>query len=106
MRAWGGRRAQQLVVAVLSSKGRTCHLCGLGGANSADHEPARSVLIAAGITDPDAMRFLFPAHLGCNIDRKARPITEELRAELRDRMLARHRVRPAVSARFAQRVGR
>lgn len=89
-------------MAVLTSKGRTCHLCGLGGANSADHEPPRSVLIAAGVTNPDAMRFLFPAHLGCNIDRKARPITDELRTELRDRMLARHRVAPSVSARFAR----
>lgn len=102
VRAWGGRYAQRLVVACLTSKGRTCHLCGLGGANSADHDPPRSTLIAAGVPDPDAMRFLFPAHLGCNIDRKARPITDELRTELRERMLSRHRVKPALSARFAR----
>lgn len=102
VRAWGGRRSQRLVLAVLSTKGRTCHLCRLGGANSADHEPPRSVLIAAGIADPDAMRFLFPAHLGCNIDRKARPITDELRTELRDRMLARHRVHASRSQRFTR----
>lgn len=99
---WGGRRAQRLVNACLTLKGRTCHLCGLGGANSADHEPARSVLIAAGIQDPDAMRFLFPAHLSCNIDRKARPITDALRTELRERMLSRHRVTATRSARFAR----
>lgn len=99
---WGGRRAQTLVQATLTAKGRTCHLCELGGANSADHQPPRSVLIQAGVQDPDALRFLFPAHLSCNIDRKARPITDELRAELRERMLSRHRVTASRSARFAR----
>lgn len=105
--SWGGRRAQRLVQATLSSKGRTCHLCELGGANSADHNPPRSALIRAGIQDPDALRFLFPAHLLCNVKRKDRPITDELRAELRAMMLAAHRVGvPARSARFAERLAR
>ena len=104
---WGGRRAQRLVQATLASKGRTCHLCGLGGANSADHNPARSNLIRAGIQDPDALRFLFPAHLLCNIWRKDRPLTDALRAELRTRQLDARRVgTPARSARFAERVTR
>jgi hypothetical protein len=102
---WGGRRAQLLVQATLTSKGRTCHLCQLPGANSADHDPPRSELIRAGIADPDALRFLFPAHLLCNVLRKARPITDDLRAELRARLLESRRVgTPAVSARFAQRL--
>jgi hypothetical protein len=105
VRSWGGRRAQRLVAATLASKGRTCHLCGLGGANSADHNPPRSELIRAGIQDPDALRFLHPSHLLCNIVRKARPITEELRAECRTKMLAAARVGvPARSARFAERL--
>jgi hypothetical protein len=105
-RPWGGRRAQRLVAATLTSKGRTCHLCGLGGANSADHNPPRSALIRAGIQDPDALRFLFPAHLLCNVWRKDRPLTDELRAELRAKMLDAARVgRPARSARFAALMG-
>ena len=104
VKAWGGRHAQSRVQATLTSKGRTCHLCELGGANSADHNPPRSELIRAGVPDPDALRFLFPAHLLCNVLRKARPITPELRAELRAKLLESHRVRPARSARFAQRI--
>lgn len=100
---WGGRRAQRITLAVLTAKGRTCHLCGLGGANSADHEPPRSVLIRAGITTPDALRFLFPSHLVCNIHRKAQPITDQLRAECRAKMMAAHQVTTTRSARFAGR---
>jgi hypothetical protein len=107
-RPWGGRRAQQLVTATLTTKGRTCHLCGLGGANSADHEPARSVLIRAGITNPDQLRYLHPAHLACNHRRNDRPITEALREELRTLMLKAHRVgnyAPRRSARFDRLLG-
>lgn len=101
--AWGGNRARQLVRACLTLKGTTCHLCGLGGADSADHNPPRSQLIQAGVRDPDAMRFLFPAHYApCNRDRRDRPITDELRAELRNRLLTMHRVKPGRSARFAR----
>jgi hypothetical protein len=87
---------------VLTTKGRVCHLCGLPGADSADHDPPRSVLLASGIHNPDAIRYLFPAHLGCNLDRKARTITDELRAELRERQAARLRVKPTLSPRFAK----
>lgn len=102
---WGGRRAQRLVVATLTSKGTTCHLCLMAGATSADHNPPRSALIRAGVPDPDALRFLFPAHHVCNVRRQDRPITDELRAELRAAALAAHRVRPARSARFRQLTG-
>lgn len=81
-RKWGGRRIARLTAAVLATKGTVCHLCGETGADSADHNPPRSVLLREGITDPDAMRFLFPAHVRCNIIRKARPVTDQLRAEL------------------------
>lgn len=79
---WGGRKAIRLVAATLASKGDVCHLCLEPGADSADHNPPRSVLLREGVADPDALRFLFPAHLRCNIIRKARPVTTELRAEL------------------------
>jgi len=39
---WGGRRAQRFVRLVLQTYGLTCHLCGLPGANSADHVIQRS----------------------------------------------------------------
>lgn len=84
MSEWAGRRVRRLVNAVLSLKGRTCHLCGLPGADSADHDPPRSVLVARGVPNPDALHYLFPAHrYPCNNTRRARPITDELRAELR-----------------------
>lgn len=82
IRPWGGRRAQTLVAAVLANKGDLCHLCLEPGADSADHDPPRSVLIREGVTDPDALRFLKPAHLRCNLLRKARPVDDRLRAEL------------------------
>lgn len=82
VRRWGGRRAQRLVALVLAHKGTVCHLCLEPGADSADHEPPRSVLLREGVADPDALRFLQPAHLRCNIIRKARPVDDHLRAEL------------------------
>jgi hypothetical protein len=86
---WGGRRAQRLVASTLLNKGTTCHLCDLEGADSADHDPPRSVLLAQGVANPDQARYLFPAHrYPCNIKRKAREITDELRAELRAARLA------------------
>ncbi len=81
-RAWGGRRAIALVAAVLASKGTVCHLCGEAGADSADHDPPRSVLLREGVRNPDALEYLHPAHVRCNILRKARPITDALRADL------------------------
>jgi hypothetical protein len=81
--AWGGRRVARITAMVLAARGTTCHLCGLPGADSPDHDPPRSVLIASGVPDPDALTYLFPSHLLCNKRRRARPITPELRAELR-----------------------
>jgi hypothetical protein len=84
MSAWAGRKVRRLVTITLQLKGTTCHLCGLPGADSADHDPPRSVLVASGVVDPDALVYLFPAHrYPCNIKRKARTITDQLRAELR-----------------------
>lgn len=99
-RAWSGRYSQRRVAATLAAKGTVCHLCKLRGATSADHNPPRSALIRAGVPDPDALRFLFPAHLSCNIWRKDRPLTDELRAELRARLLAARGVSLPRSARF------
>lgn len=84
MKAWGGRASQEAVAYTLANKGTTCHLCGLPGADSADHDPPRSELLAAGVPNPDALVYLFPAHrIPCNVGRGTRPITDELRAELR-----------------------
>jgi hypothetical protein len=84
MRKWAGPQVRQLIDLTLSTKGTTCHLCGLPGADSADHDPPRSVLVRAGVANPDAAVYLFPAHwTPCNNNRKAKPLTPELRAELR-----------------------
>jgi hypothetical protein len=84
MRKWAGPKVRQLIDYTLATKGTTCHLCGLPGADSADHDPPRSVLVRAGVPDPDAPAYLYPAHWSpCNNNRKAQPITPELRAELR-----------------------
>lgn len=89
MSEWSGRKVRRLVNLVLHVKGRTCHLCGLGGADSADHDPPRSELVARGVPDPDALEYLWPSHkLPCNIARGARPITAGLRAELRAKRLS------------------
>jgi hypothetical protein len=105
--SWGGRRAQRLVAATLADKGTTCHLCGLEGADSADHDPPRSTLIASGVPNPDAPGYLLPAHyLPCNALRGARPITPALRAECRAaRLAALGQLETAVplSPRFADR---
>lgn len=105
--SWSGRKVPKLIAAVLHTKGRTCHLCGMDGADSADHDPPRSVLIAEGVVNPDAMRYLFPSHLQpCNLARGARPITDELRSELRAkriRWLELRRAESSLSPRFARR---
>lgn len=88
MSSWSGRRATELTSACLTMKGRLCHLCGLPGANSADHDPPRQDLLELGVPDPDDLAYLFPAHLKCNQRRARRQVTEELRAELRARRLA------------------
>lgn len=104
MKTWGGRRVRLLVQLVLEVKGTTCHLCGLPGADSADHDPPRSVLVASGCPDPDALEYLHPAHrVPCNVGRRARPITDALRAELRAlRLRAEGRATASLSPRFAR----
>src|SRR5690349_17371459 len=105
---WGGRKVRRLVLEVLHHKGRTCHLCGLEGADSADHNPPRSVLVARGVANPDALEFLFPSHRRpCNLSRQDRPITDALRAELRAKRLAHVAAStpsPSRSPRFDRRV--
>jgi hypothetical protein len=85
---WGGRKVKRLTAQVLALKGTVCHLCDLDGANSPDHDPARIELVRAGVPDPDALAFLFPAHLLCNLTRNDRPVTAALRAECRAKYLA------------------
>lgn len=105
MRSWSGRRVPQLVALVLQTKGTTCHLCGLPGATSADHDPPRSVLVASGCPNPDdPALYLWPAHLSCNQLRGARPIDDELRAECRThRLRIEGRTTAQLSPRFARR---
>ena len=88
MRRWGGRESTRLVALTLATKGTACLLCGLGGADSADHDPPRSALLRMGVPNPDLPEWLWPAHLSCNKRRRARPITEQLTTELREARLA------------------
>ena len=81
--AWAGDYSRRLVAATLTLKGETCHLCDLPGADSADHDPPRSVLIRRGVPDPDSLAYLWPAHLWCNKTRGAAPVTPELKRRLR-----------------------
>lgn len=88
MKRWGGRESTRLVTYTLATKGDTCHLCGLPGADSADHDPPRSSLVRLGVPNPDLPEWLWPAHLNCNRRRKARPLDDPLRAELREARLS------------------
>jgi len=106
MSKWGGRKVRRLTVLVLANKGTVCHLCGGPGADSPDHDPPRSVLVARGVPDPDALAYLWPAHLLCNQIRRDRPLTPALLAEVRARravLLARRAARADLSPRFAAR---
>jgi 5-methylcytosine-specific restriction endonuclease McrA len=58
--SWGGRKAQALTAHCLATKGRICHLCGLEGADTADHIIPRSK------GGPDVPENLEPAHTACN----------------------------------------
>lgn len=64
-RRWSGRRATELTAEVLAVKGRTCHLCGQPGADTADHLVPR---VAGG---PNTLDNLAPAHQACNSARQA-----------------------------------
>lgn len=83
---WAGRKVRRLIRLTLQIKGTTCHLCGQPGANSADHDPLRRDLLRAGVPDPDSIVYLWPSHKLCNLRRGTRPVTPQLRAELRRRM--------------------
>lgn len=104
MTGWSGRKVRRLVDLTLATKGTTCHLCGLPGADSADHEPPRDTLLRRGVPDPDALEYLWPSHrYPCNISRGKRPITPALKLELRtkrDRYLTHGRPAPGLSPRF------
>jgi hypothetical protein len=88
MSRWGGRKVRQLALLVVEVKGSECWLCGLPGADSPDHDPPRSVLVRAGVPDPDDLAYLNPAHYLCNLWRSDRPVDDGLRQELRARRLA------------------
>jgi 5-methylcytosine-specific restriction endonuclease McrA len=68
---WAGnaRRRMRLVGAVLEHKGRTCHLCKLPGATTADHVEPWS---HGGRNVVDNLE---PAHQGCNSSRGCRPLS-------------------------------
>lgn len=75
--AWGGRYAQRLTAACLSTYGTTCHLCLRPGATTADHLIPRD---DGGLDDLDNLR---PAHHRCNSRRQKRALTALLFAEFR-----------------------
>jgi len=64
------RRRLAMIRLVLAEKGRTCHLCGLPGATTADHVLPRSQ------GGQHTLDNLEPAHAGCNMVRKDRPLDE------------------------------
>ena len=66
---WGGKKSQDYVAACLATYGRICILCGLPGANSADHIIPRSE--GGAVYD---LANLGPAHRGCNYSRQAKPL--------------------------------
>lgn len=61
---WGGRKAQEYVHLTLAEYGTTCWLCGLPGANSADHVIPRS--LGGAVYD---LLNLGPSHRKCNYAR-------------------------------------
>lgn len=83
---WAGnaRRRLRLVAEVLERKGRTCHLCRLPGATTADH------VIPWAHGGRNVLGNLEPAHQGCNSARRDLSLAE---------WFARHpiRQRPALT---------
>lgn len=59
--SWGGRKAQQYVQLTLDTFGRTCALCGLPGATTANHIIPRAKGGAVYV-----LANLEPAHKSCN----------------------------------------
>lgn len=68
---WGGRRAAEYVAKTLEVYGRQCWLCGMPGADSADHV----IPISRGGAVYDLAN-LAPAHRACNYGRGNRPATD------------------------------
>jgi 5-methylcytosine-specific restriction endonuclease McrA len=68
VRTWGGRRTLLLTAETLAAKGTRCHLCGLDGADTADHIVPRSK------GGPDTLGNLEPAHGPCNYARGDRDL--------------------------------
>jgi 5-methylcytosine-specific restriction endonuclease McrA len=68
---WGGRRVQMFTRLVLATYGRTCHLCGLPGATTADHLIPRSKGGAWWAIDNAR-----PAHYSCNSARGDRTLDQ------------------------------
>lgn len=67
--SWGGPKAQRFVALTLREKGGVCALCGLPGADSADHIVPRSR--GGAVYD---LANLQPAHRRCNESRGNRSI--------------------------------
>ncbi|MFJ2370870.1 HNH endonuclease [Microbacterium sp. NPDC087665] len=74
---WGGRKSQEWVAAVLAEKGTICRLCGLPGADTADHIIARSK--GGDWYDVANGR---PAHRRCNESRGNRDVTAPIETGL------------------------
>ena len=70
--SWAGHesRRRPLVRLVLRLKGRTCHLCGLPGATTADH------LVPWSHGGRNTAVNLAPAHQGCNSARRDEPLLD------------------------------
>lgn len=68
------RKRLAMIRLVLATKGRTCHLCGLPGATTADH------VVPRGQGGRHTLENLEPAHAGCNMVRRDQPL-EEYRRE-------------------------
>jgi len=101
---WGGRKVRRLITLVLFHKGRICHLCGEDGADSADHDPPRSVLVRERVPNPDALVYLWPAHLLCNFTRHDRPLSDAVREECKAKRRAlRGEDSPTLSPSLARR---
>jgi 5-methylcytosine-specific restriction endonuclease McrA len=64
------RKRLAMIRLVLATKGRTCHLCGLPGATTADHVVPRS------LGGQHTLENLEPAHAGCNMVRNDAPLDE------------------------------
>lgn len=79
------RRRRQLVALVLRLKGRTCHLCGLPGATTADH------VIPWAHGGRNTLDNLEPAHGGCNSSRRDLPLVDWFR----DHPVRRPRLAPS-----------